>query len=660
MSDPQFLRYSTNCRVRALALLFMLPALCLAQGTRFGLDHYDKLTRLSEPSFSPDGRYIALTVRRPNFTDNRWESEIHRVDAESGRAMPLTSGHKTARVPRWSPTGDRVAFLATVDDKAQIFVQPADGGQARQITRAPTGVVSYAWSRDGKNFAYTASDEQPKRAPHDDAFYAGENDYLVSKASTPLHAWTISAEGVDARRVTSGDWSINRSASAIEWSPDDTRVAFTTQATAGSRDAYRRTVSTARVDGSGISPVDTTAAALCSYQGYSSDGRWIGLSCPADGQQKNLAELVVIAADGGAVRPLSRAVDRNFTRAKWTTDGTALVATAADAGETGLWTFPIDGNPRRWTLGSIYTTGDLDVASDGRVAFVGRTSVRPDEIYIVAAPEREPVRLTDFQTEFAALRLGRAETLYWTNDGLPFSGVVTYPPDFDATRKYPLVLLIHGGPWFASRAAFVERIQLLAAQGWIVFQPNYRGSDNYGNAPYSAVYRDHGAGPGRDVMAGLEVLKSRGSVDTARIGVSGWSYGGYMTTWLIGHFQGWKAALAGAAVIDLGDNYALNDLNLYERAYGETLSLPSDLALLAEQSPGTYVDAITTPLLLVATTGDVRVPVTQSYKLFRALKERNRDVRLLLYPVSEHVPDDPVRARDIDRKWVEWFTERLR
>lgn len=645
---------------RAIALLFLLPALSPAQDARFGPEHYEKLTRLAEPNFSPDGRYLAITVRRPNFGENKWESQIQRVDTRSGQASPLTSERKTARAPLWSPTGDRVAFLAAVDGQAQIFVQPAEGGQARQVTRSPTGVTSYAWSRDGKRFAYTASDRPPARAPYDDAFYAGEHDYLANKPPMPLHAWTIPAEGGDARRTTSGDWSINRLASAIEWSPDGTRLAFTTQATAGLRDSHTRAAGTARADGSGAGPVDATVAALCSQQGYSPDGRWIGLSCPVDGQHKNQMELGVVAADGGAVRLLSRAVDRNFSRAKWTKDGTALVATAADAGGTGLWTFPIDGSPRRWTLGSVYTAGDLDVASDGRIAFVGRTSVRPDDIYIASAPDREPVRLTDYQAALAPVRFGRAETLYWTNDGMPFSGVVTYPPGFDAGRKYPLVLFIHGGPWFSSRAAFVERVQLLAAQGWIVFQPNYRGSDNYGNAPYSAVYRDHGAGPGRDIMAGLELLKSRGSVDAARIGVSGWSYGGYMTAWLIGHYSGWKAAIAGAAVIDLSENYALNDLNLYQRAFGETFTLPSDSALLAEQSPGTYADAMTTPLLLVAATGDVRVPATQSYKLYRALKERNRDVRLLLYPVSEHVPDDPVRSRDIDRKWVEWFAERLR
>ncbi len=181
-----------------------------------------------------------------------------------------------------------------------------------------------------------------------------------------------------------------------------------------------------------------------------------------------------------------------------------------------------------------------------------------------------------------------------------------------------------------------------------------------GNALYSAVYRDHGAGPGRDVMAGMAILKKRAYVDTTRIGVSGWSYGGYMTTWLIGHYTGWKAAMAGAAVIDLVDDYNLNDLSLFIRAYGETLSFPKDLALMKEQSPMTYVDNMKTPLLLLSNTGDVRVPVTQSYKLYNALKERGREVRMKLWPVAGHFPADPWRARDIDREWADYFVQRLK
>jgi dipeptidyl aminopeptidase/acylaminoacyl peptidase len=269
--------------------------------------------------------------------------------------------------------------------------------------------------------------------------------------------------------------------------------------------------------------------------------------------------------------------------------------------------------------------------------------------------------VTDLHEEVAALSLGAMESLRWTSDdGLPLSGVLTFPPGFDPSRRYPLLLNIHGGPWSSSRETFSARSQLLAGKGFIVFEPNYRGSDNHGNALYSAVYRDHGAGPGRDVMAGLALLKRRSYVDTTNVGVSGWSYGGYMTTWLIGHYGGWKAAMAGAAVIDLIDDYNLNDLSLYVRAYGETLTFPADLGLMKEQSPLTYADNMKTPLLLLSTTGDVRVPVTQSYKLYNALRERGQDVRMKLWPVPGHFPADPHRARDIDREWADFFVGRLR
>ena len=167
------------------------------------------------------------------------------------------------------------------------------------------------------------------------------------------------------------------------------------------------------------------------------------------------------------------------------------------------------------------------------------------------------------------MNLGRAETVKWDGpDGFKMDGVVTYPPDFEAGRRYPLVLYIHGGPRASSKESFSTRSQLLAAQGWIVFEPNYRGSDNLGNAFMSAIWNDAGAGPGRDVMSGVEYLKSRGIVDETRIAVSGWSYGGYMTTWLLGNYPDvWKAGVAGAAVTSTMDQYDLGDSNV-RRASG--------------------------------------------------------------------------------------------
>ncbi|MCU1230899.1 MAG: hypothetical protein JWO97_3783, partial [Acidobacteria bacterium] len=203
--------------------------------------------------------------------------------------------------------------------------------------------------------------------------------------------------------------------------------------------------------------------------------------------------------------------------------------------------------------------------------------------------------------------------------------------------------------------------QIFAAQGWIVFQPNYRGSDNLGNRYELAITKDAGAGPGRDVMAGLTALQSRGFIDKDRIVVGGWSYGGYMTSWMIGHYDIFKAAVSGAAVNNLLDAYSLSDGNQL-RAYtmGGSPYVGDNLKLYLEQSPLTYARNVKAPTLILSDTGDFRVPVTQSYEMFHALKDNGKTVKFIAYPVGGHSPEDPVHQSDIDRRYVEWFTQYLK
>ena len=266
--------------------------------------------------------------------------------------------------------------------------------------------------------------------------------------------------------------------------------------------------------------------------------------------------------------------------------------------------------------------------------------------------------------EVAALDLGRREAIEWEGpDGFSEDGVLTFPSDFDAARKYPLVLYIHGGPQSSSTTAFSSLASLMAARGWVVFSPNYRGSDNLGNAYQRAIFNDAGAGPGRDVMSGIEAVKKRGFVDEARIGVSGWSYGGYMTSWLTGHYDVWKAAVAGAAVNDLVEEYALSDFNVGNRYGFVDSSSPyvgDAIRAYRDQSPLTYAAAIKTPTLILCDTGDARVPITQSYQMFRALRDNGVTTKFFAIPVAGHFPADPVRAADVNRRWIDWLAEYLK
>ena len=235
--------------------------------------------------------------------------------------------------------------------------------------------------------------------------------------------------------------------------------------------------------------------------------------------------------------------------------------------------------------------------------------------------------------------------------------MLVYPPEYAAGRKYPMVLYIHGGPKSASVDSFAPSPQILASMGWLVFEPNYRGSDSDGNAYEAAIVHDAGVGPGHDVMAGVKMLEARGIVDEKRIAVSGWSYGGYMTSWLIGNYpEVWRAAVAGAPVTDLTDEYALSDVEwLSHDIFGPSPYVAEGMKLYVAESPITYAPKMKTPTLILSDVGDYRVPTTQAYKLYHALKDNGVAVKFVAYPVGGHSPADPIRARDVWRRWTAWL-----
>jgi dipeptidyl aminopeptidase/acylaminoacyl peptidase len=355
-----------------------------------------------------------------------------------------------------------------------------------------------------------------------------------------------------------------------------------------------------------------------------------------------------------------------MARALWIPDGQSLIVGANDGTKVSLWLQPLSGAARRLDLGSVSPASsfwvDMNVGHDGALAFVGSTPTVPAELYYMASTRVAPRRLTDLNATTAALALGRTEVIEWESDGFRHNGTVTYPPDFEQGRKYPLVLVIHGGPRAASLATFAAQAQLFAARGWVVFQPNYRGSDQLGQRYQSAITNDAGAGPGRDVMAGLEALKKRGFVDESRVAVSGWSYGGYMTTWLLGNYTGWRVAVAGAPVTDWMDQYNLGDANV-RRAYGfggSPWTSAERMKAYVEQSPITYAPKIRTPTLIMTNTGDYRVPPTQAFKLYHALKDNGVETRFIGYPQPGHNAVDPVSQRDVQRRWMEWIDQYFR
>ena len=354
---------------------------------------------------------------------------------------------------------------------------------------------------------------------------------------------------------------------------------------------------------------------------------------------------------------MTRGLDRDVTGAAWMPDGKAMLVAANDGSTVGYWLQTVGGTAKRLPMGGVTPKGDMVVGEDGRIVFTGTEAGRPAELYTMDSATAAPVRLTSVQTVTDGMELGKSETVTWTSDKEKVNAVVTYPPEFVTGKKYPLVLFIHGGPTSASLETFSPAAQLFAAQGWVVMEPNYRGSNNAGNAFQSSIVGDAGAGPGRDVMAGLEMLKKRGFVDETKIAVSGWSYGGYMTSWLIGNYPTvWKVAVAGAPVTDLVDQYTLSDTNVRRAAaLGGSPYTNDRMKLYREQSPITYAPLAKAPTLIMSDVGDWRVTTTQAYKLYHALRDNGVTTQFIAYPVPGHFPADPLRARDVYKRWTGWL-----
>ena len=669
-----------------LAALLLAAALASAQQRRIQLDDLAKIVTVSDPQISPDSKSIVCVVSRPNFEEDRYDNELVLVDVATGAQRVLTFDRKDVGSPRWSPNGDRLAFLAVVpytkdkkvdatkkEDSPQVFVMPMRGGEAKKMTNAPNGVEQFAWRPNGKDIAYVTSDDPPNQKEiekHNDSFEVGDNDFLATSAVTSSHIWLVSAEGGTAKRLTSGTWSLLKSAigspaSPISWAPDGTSLTFTRQEHPHTGDADLTTLQILNVETGEIRKL-TSHKNFEGYGQFSPDGSQLAYFYRREGDFNNENEVFVAAVAGGDGIDLTREIDRNPWRAMWMPGGQSMLVAGDDGTQVSLWLQPLKGKARKLSFGDVSPTYDywLDasIGPKGEIAFPGNTVSSPSELYYLSFPTDAPKRLTSFNQQMSALQFGKMEGFEWQGpDGFREDGILIYPPGFSKDKKYPLVLYLHGGPQEAFTMGFDGLGQLMAARDYIVFEPNFRGSDNLGNAYQRAVVNDAGDGPGRDVMSGIEAVKKLGFIDESKIAVTGWSYGGFMTTWLIEHYQIWKAAVTGATEANWVELYSYSNWGTVLRyVFKGSPWVEGNMKDYVEQSAITYVSQIKTPTLILHDTADPIVPITQSYELYHALKDNGVPVKFVAYPAAGHHPDDPVSHQDVNRRWLDWLDQYLK
>jgi dipeptidyl aminopeptidase/acylaminoacyl peptidase len=637
-----------------------LPVAAAARGLEF--EDLRQTVSVGAPAVAPDGSRVVYVRSKVDWKNDRRDTELVLVDVKGGAPRVLTRDRIGVSSPRWAPDGSAVAYLAAPErgKPAQIYVLPMNGGDSLKATDAASGVASFAWRPDSRAFAYVAEDEAPKKTDAQkplDAVVITDNDYLTRETPRPLHLWTVDADGSHATRLTSGTWSIVATSEPV-WSPDGTKIYYQRQPDPIFAHFVTQTTYVRDVKAATDAPL---GYGIDADPQISPDGKLIAVKVPRHASLYLTNDASIRTLIDGREVYGSKTIDRNVHGMAWLPHDAGVLIESADGIRSVAWILDAKGS-RKLDLGDV-DIAQPDVANDGAIAFVGQSSSDFGEIYYLAPGAAAPKRLTNENPWLASFELGKSEAFASPTDlGTPAVGLLIYPVGYVAGKKYPLVLDIHGGPVSTSTRdlAGVEAPmdQVLAKRGYLVFRPNYRGSDNLGDAFLQAIVGDVTSGPGRDNLAAVEALRKTGMVDESRIFVSGWSGGGLQTGWLIGHASFWRAAVAGAGVYDWYQQAVLADIN---ENFAQTFmagKLPFDKAgraAYAAESPITFVSAIETPTLILSDTRDQRVPVSQSYVLYHALSERHVPVTFTAFPRYGHFPSDPVGIESVMRAWTGWF-----
>jgi dipeptidyl aminopeptidase/acylaminoacyl peptidase len=639
----------------------------------------EDLTRIlfvTDPQVSPDGRRIAFVVTTLSEERDEYLSNIWMVDAAGGAPRRFTAGPRRDLEPRWSPDGSRLVFLSerTPKDKLQLYVMPADGGEPTRLTALDNGVSSVAWSPDGARVAFVSpvggqrepDSEEEKRKSRPARVITSVKYRFNGEGFTydrRPHVFVVSTDGAAPVQLTDGDF-IDADPT---WSPDGDAIVF-----ASARHAERDDDDASdlwRVAAKGGTPQRLTATVgPVLLPAFSPDGRSIAyLARPGKNAYGRNVRLYVVPSDGGEAACLTMALDRScgalHVRPSWSPDGRSILVAAEDRGDVGLWQAPtVAGEPPARIVAGARALNGFSASADGRVlAFAASSPTAPAEVFTCRADGGDERRLTELNRAWTeTVTLSPPERFRFPRAGFELDVWVMRPAGFVAGRRYPTLLNMHGGPHAQYGHNFFDEFQVYAGAGYAVVYTNPRGSQGYGEAFAQAVVGDWGGGDYADVTAALDEALARHSfLDPDRLGVLGGSYGGFLTSWTVGHTRRFKAACSERAVNCQYTMFGTSDIGHSFNVAELGGPMPwEDMARYIERSPLTYAKDIVTPLLILHSEEDLRCPIEQGEQLFVALKKLRREVRFVRFPGENHEMSRSGKPRhrlERFRHILEWF-----
>jgi dipeptidyl aminopeptidase/acylaminoacyl peptidase len=638
------------------------------------IDDFFQIRDVGQPELSPDGQWVAYTVRTKMLKEDKNETRIWMVSTRGGEPLPMTAEGVSSGHPRWSPDGKFLAFTSSRNGgKSQVWLLNRLGGEAVRLTEISQGVGDFEWSPDSTRLVLVLQDPKPEDAEAEKdkdkpapAKPKTQPPYVIDRLqfkqdtvgyldNRRTHLYVFNVEKKTVTQITSGSFDDEQPA----WSPDGKQIAFTSNRTMPDPDASRDTniwvVAADNTDKGAHLTQITTNPGPDGQPAWSPDGKWITYVAQLDTHLFWYAtqHLAIAPSTGGEAKVLTLAFDRNVRRPRFSADGNSIYFIAVDDGAQNLCRIAVAGGEISRVIGGRLTVGTYSLGKDGAIAAQIGTTDRPDEVFLENGGELTRLTKTN-DVLISQLRLVKVEYVHFkSKDGTAVAGYLYKPLDFDASKKVPALLNPHGGPVSEYEASFNHLAQLYAANGYAVLLPNPRGSSGYGEKFCAAIYADWGNKDFQDDMAIVDYAIAQGIADPDKLGVGGWSYGGISTDFIIGQTTQFKAAISGAGVALITSFYGHDH---YQRDYETELGYPWDhQAVWDKISPFYRVKNITTPTLFMGGEIDANVPILGGEQMYQAMKALGRTTELVVYPGEYHGFTVPSHIKDRLERYLAWY-----
>ena len=625
-----------------------------------------KTKAVGSPNISPDNKRIVYTVNEAVMTADKSEfvTQIWLANTDGTNAFQITFGEKSSTNPKWSPDGNWIAFTSNrKDNRNNLYLLRANGGEAEALSDVKGSISDFEWSPDGNWFAYTMTDpknedEEKNDKGRNDFRWVDENLKMSRLYSMPV---AKDANGKrEVRKLTMENYNVD----GFDWSPDGKTIAFSHTKSSVANDWTTSDVSLLDVANGKITPIAKTPAAE-NLPRFAPDGKTIAINITDNPPRwARHSEINIYSLADSSLKKLATSLDAQPIMVDWSANGKMIYFTEAKGTKTGLYAIDVAADKITEydeTVGVFSLTMNH---ARNMFGIVWQSAISPPEIYVSAVDKLSPVQISKVNEDLAKMPMPKTEVIKWKSaDGREIEGLLTYPVGYQAGQKVPLILNIHGGPAGVFQKSFVGGrgvypIATFAAKGYAILRPNPRGSSGYGTEFRRANFKDWGGADYQDLMKGVDKVIEMGLADENRLGVMGWSYGGFMTSWIVTQTKRFKVASAGAPVTNLMSFNGTADIPAFVPDYfgGNQWDNPE---IYVKHSAMFNIKGVTTPTMIQQGDADIRVPISQGYEFYNALKTQGVPTRMIVLPRQPHGPNEPKMQVAAMQSNLDWFDKYL-